>query len=84
MGLQRPGHGTVRPVRAPVTGRGPAAVHDMVLQRQDEVLDLIQLESGKARTHAFEEVAHGHRSRWYARRGPAMLEDERHPESCRG
>jgi succinate-semialdehyde dehydrogenase/glutarate-semialdehyde dehydrogenase len=31
--------------------------HDLVLERQDEVLDLIQLESGKARKHAFEEVA---------------------------
>ncbi len=31
--------------------------HDLLLDRQDEVLDLIQLESGKARKHAFEEVA---------------------------
>ncbi len=31
--------------------------HDLVLERQDEVLDLIQLESGKVRAHAFEEVA---------------------------
>ena len=31
--------------------------HDLVLRRQDEVLDLIQLENGKARRHAFEEVA---------------------------
>ncbi len=31
--------------------------HDLILERQDEVLDLIQLESGKARKHAFEEVA---------------------------
>lgn len=31
--------------------------HDLVLARQDEVLDLIQLENGKARAHAFEEVA---------------------------
>jgi succinate-semialdehyde dehydrogenase / glutarate-semialdehyde dehydrogenase len=30
--------------------------HDLVLQRQNEVLDLIQLENGKARRHAFEEV----------------------------
>jgi succinate-semialdehyde dehydrogenase / glutarate-semialdehyde dehydrogenase len=29
----------------------------LVLARQDEVLDLIQLESGKVRAHAFEEVA---------------------------
>lgn len=31
--------------------------HDMILERQDEVLDLIQLESGKSRKNAFEEVA---------------------------
>jgi succinate-semialdehyde dehydrogenase/glutarate-semialdehyde dehydrogenase len=30
--------------------------HDLVLARQDEVLDLIQQENGKARRHAFEEV----------------------------
>jgi succinate-semialdehyde dehydrogenase / glutarate-semialdehyde dehydrogenase len=31
-------------------------LHDLVLAHQDEVLDLIQLENGKARRHAFEEV----------------------------
>lgn len=30
--------------------------HDLLLDRQEEVMDLIQLESGKARRHAFEEV----------------------------
>ncbi len=30
--------------------------HDLLLKRQDEVLDLIQAETGKARLHAFEEV----------------------------
>jgi succinate-semialdehyde dehydrogenase/glutarate-semialdehyde dehydrogenase len=30
--------------------------HDAVLARQDEILDLLQLEGGKARRHAFEEV----------------------------
>ena len=30
--------------------------HDLVLARRDEALDLIQLESGKARRHAFEEI----------------------------
>lgn len=30
--------------------------HDLLLARRDEALDLIQLESGKARRHAFEEV----------------------------
>jgi succinate-semialdehyde dehydrogenase / glutarate-semialdehyde dehydrogenase len=31
-------------------------LHDLVLERQDEVLDILQLENGKARRHAFEEV----------------------------
>ena len=31
--------------------------HGLMLERQDEVLDIIQLENGKARVHAFEEVA---------------------------
>ena len=30
--------------------------HDLVLERQEELLDLIQLEAGKARRHAFEEI----------------------------
>lgn len=30
--------------------------HDLLLEKQHEILDLIQLESGKARRHAFEEV----------------------------
>jgi succinate-semialdehyde dehydrogenase / glutarate-semialdehyde dehydrogenase len=30
--------------------------HDLVLGRQQELLDLLQLESGKARRHAFEEI----------------------------
>jgi succinate-semialdehyde dehydrogenase / glutarate-semialdehyde dehydrogenase len=30
--------------------------HDLVLKRQDELLDLVQLEAGKARRHAVEEI----------------------------
>lgn len=30
--------------------------HDLILERQEEILDLIQLETGKARRHAFEEI----------------------------
>ena len=30
--------------------------HDLILERQDEILDLVQLETGKARRHAFEEI----------------------------
>ncbi|MEW6364344.1 MAG: succinic semialdehyde dehydrogenase [Acidobacteriota bacterium] len=32
------------------------AYHDLLLDRQDEILDLMILETGKARKHAFEEV----------------------------
>ncbi|HSV67133.1 MAG TPA: succinic semialdehyde dehydrogenase [Mycobacteriales bacterium] len=54
------------------------AVHDMVLDRQAEVLDLIQWESGKARKHAFEEVADvAVTARYYARRGPTHLRPRR-------
>jgi succinate-semialdehyde dehydrogenase/glutarate-semialdehyde dehydrogenase len=42
--------------------------HDLVLVHQDEILDLIQWESGKARQHAFEEIAHAAMTaRYYAR-----------------
>ena len=55
------------------------ALHDLVLTRQSELLDLVQLESGKARSHAFEEVADvAIVARYYARRGPAHLADEPH------
>ena len=53
-------------------------LHDLVLARQDALLDLIQLESGKARAHAFEEVADvALVSRHYARRAAAYLTPKR-------
>jgi succinate-semialdehyde dehydrogenase/glutarate-semialdehyde dehydrogenase len=53
--------------------------HDLVLDRQVELLDIVQLESGKARSHAFEEVADcAIVSRHYARSGGAYLADTRH------
>ncbi|MBO0891901.1 MAG: succinate-semialdehyde dehydrogenase (NADP(+)) [Acidothermales bacterium] len=49
-------------------------LHDLVLDRQREVLDLVQWENGKARAHAFEEVADVALScRYYGRSGPAYL-----------
>ncbi|MGZ4627222.1 MAG: succinic semialdehyde dehydrogenase [Kineosporiaceae bacterium] len=55
-------------------------VHDLVLARQSELLDLVQLESGKARAHAYEEVADvAINARWYGRRGPSLIADTRHP-----
>jgi succinate-semialdehyde dehydrogenase / glutarate-semialdehyde dehydrogenase len=48
--------------------------HDLVLDRQREILDLIQWESGKARIHAFEEVAHvALTARYYARRAARFV-----------
>jgi len=42
--------------------------HDLVLDHRDEILDVIQLESGKARRHAFEEIMDvALVSRYYAR-----------------
>ncbi len=53
-------------------------LHDLVLDRQDEILDLIQWESGKTRAHAFEEVAHvAMTARYYGRRGPGLLASSR-------
>ena len=54
-------------------------LHDLVLAEQVELLDAIQLESGKARAHAFEEVADcAIVSRHYGRRAAAYLADRRH------
>ncbi|MFG2722256.1 succinic semialdehyde dehydrogenase [Streptomyces sp. NPDC048416] len=53
--------------------------HDLVLGRQAEVLDLIQLETGKARLHAHEEVqAVAVAARHYGRKAPAYLKPKRH------
>ena len=52
--------------------------HDLVLERQAQLLDLIQLESGKARAHGFEEVADtAIVSRHYARRAGGYLRPRR-------
>jgi succinate-semialdehyde dehydrogenase/glutarate-semialdehyde dehydrogenase len=48
--------------------------HDLVLERQRELLDLIQIENGKARKHAFEEVADvAITSRYYAHSASSHL-----------
>ncbi|MCG5433973.1 succinic semialdehyde dehydrogenase [Mycobacterium sp. MYCO198283] len=55
-----------------------ARFHDLVLERQDEVLDLIQLENGKARRHAFEEVIDvALTSRYYANTAESLLAPKR-------
>ncbi|MFK0043367.1 succinic semialdehyde dehydrogenase [Streptomyces sp. NPDC090741] len=53
--------------------------HDLVLARQAEVLDLIQLETGKARLHAHEEVqAVAVAARHYGRKAPSYLRPKGH------
>lgn len=67
--------------RTPVETRARILLrfHDLVLARQSELLDLVQLESGKARRHAFEEVGDcAIVARHYARKGPDYLRDARH------
>lgn len=55
----------------PLRARSAALLrlHDLVLAHQDELLDLIQVESGKSRSDAFGEIAHlALTARFYARR----------------
>ncbi len=52
--------------------------HDLVLDRQDELLDLIQAENGKARVWAFEEIMdQAVTARYYARLAPRALKPHR-------
>ena len=53
-------------------------LHDVLLARQSDVLDLIQIETGKARAHAFEEVVDvANVARHYALRTRSYLADRR-------
>ena len=53
-------------------------LHDLVLDRQDEILDLVCWESGKARKDAFAEVLHvALTARYYARTAHRHLDTER-------
>jgi succinate-semialdehyde dehydrogenase / glutarate-semialdehyde dehydrogenase len=55
-------------------------LHDLVLDRQAEICDLIGLEGGKARKDAFLELAHvALTARYYARTGRDHLETRRVP-----
>ncbi|MGW6914994.1 succinic semialdehyde dehydrogenase [Kitasatospora sp. NPDC054939] len=71
-----------QPAWAALPVRRRAAVllrfHDLLLKRQEEVLDLIQAETGKARLHAFEEVlAVAMAARHYGRAAQSYLRDRR-------
>src|SRR5512139_2609105 len=51
---------------------------DILVDRREEVLDIIQLETGKARKHAYEEFLDvGLCALYYARRAPKLLKDKR-------
>jgi succinate-semialdehyde dehydrogenase/glutarate-semialdehyde dehydrogenase len=65
-----------RPVeeRARIIGR----IHDLILDRQSTIADVLQAESGKARRDAFEEIADvALAARYTAVRGPRLLRDRR-------
>jgi acyl-CoA reductase-like NAD-dependent aldehyde dehydrogenase len=66
--------------RTPIDTRAAAMLrlHDLVLDRQREILDLICLESGKARKHAFDEPSHiALTARYHARTAHDHLDSRR-------
>jgi acyl-CoA reductase-like NAD-dependent aldehyde dehydrogenase len=53
-------------------------LHDLILERQEEIIDLIVWESGKARKHAFDEPLHvALTARYYARTAHQHLDTRR-------
>ncbi|GAA1788425.1 succinic semialdehyde dehydrogenase [Nocardioides hankookensis] len=55
-------------------------LHDLILDRQDEITDLVVLENGKARKHAFDEPLHvALTARYYGRTTRRHLETRRSP-----
>ncbi|MEQ7126365.1 succinic semialdehyde dehydrogenase [Actinopolymorpha sp. B11F2] len=66
--------------RVPVRERAALLLrlHDLVFQRQNDILDIVQWESGKARRHAFEEVCDvAMNARYYGRMAPRLLHPAR-------
>ncbi len=60
-------------------------LHDLVLDRQDEIMDLICWESGKARKHAYDEPLHvALTARYYARTAHRHLDPARRIGVVRG
>jgi len=54
------------------------ALHDLILSEQNQLMDMVQLETGKARAHAFEEVAGGTgAARYYAKVGKKALKPKK-------
>jgi acyl-CoA reductase-like NAD-dependent aldehyde dehydrogenase len=53
-------------------------LHDLILRNQDNVMDLLQLETGKSRAHAFEEIAGSlGAARYNAKIAPKTLKTQR-------
>jgi succinate-semialdehyde dehydrogenase / glutarate-semialdehyde dehydrogenase len=68
--------------QVPLAQRADALLrlHDLVLDRQQQVMDLVQWESGKVRKHAFEEIAHvAMTARYYGRTARRHLATGRRP-----
>jgi aldehyde dehydrogenase (NAD+)/succinate-semialdehyde dehydrogenase/glutarate-semialdehyde dehydrogenase len=65
--------------RSPAERAAPfVRFHDAVLDRREEILDILQLETGKARRHAFEEVMDAAGCTLYhARHAPGLLRPRR-------
>jgi len=66
--------------RTPVDERAAALLrlHDLILDRQDEIIDLTVRENGKARKHAFDEPMHvALTARYYARTAHRHLDTRR-------
>ena len=66
--------------RVPVRERTAFAkrLHTLVLERQEDILDIIQWETGKSRRSAFDEVADvSMTALYYASNGPRQLASER-------
>jgi succinate-semialdehyde dehydrogenase/glutarate-semialdehyde dehydrogenase len=67
-------------VKRPVRERAAVLLrfHDLILKHKDELLDLVQVETGKTRAHAFEEVlASAIEARHYGRAGAGYLKPRR-------
>jgi acyl-CoA reductase-like NAD-dependent aldehyde dehydrogenase len=66
--------------RTPIDERAAALLrlHDLALDRQQEIIDLICVESGKARKHAFDEPMHiALTARYYGRTAHEHLDSQR-------
>lgn len=65
-------------VDAKIRAKALYKLHDLMLENQDKLMDLLQLETGKSRAHAFEEVAGSLGSaRYFAKIAPKTLKPQK-------